>query len=78
MGIEEYIPGNWLTTKVDALVNWARKGSLWPLPFGTAGCAVEFMSVVSAPYELWRLGGEVVRLSPRQVDLLIVVGRFVQ
>jgi len=74
MGIEEYIPGNWLTTKVDTLVNWARKGSLWPLPFGTACCAIEFMSVVSAHYDLSRFGAEVVRFSPRQADLLIVAG----
>ncbi|MBI5376966.1 MAG: NADH-quinone oxidoreductase subunit NuoB [Candidatus Schekmanbacteria bacterium] len=74
MGIEEYIPGDWLTTKVDALVNWARKGSLWPMPFGTACCAIEFMSVVSSHYDLARFGAEVVRFSPRQADLLLVAG----
>jgi NADH-quinone oxidoreductase subunit B len=63
-----------VTTKLDQLVNWARSGSLWPLPFGTACCAIEFMSVVSAHYDLSRFGAEVVRFSPRQSDVLIVAG----
>jgi len=63
-----------LTTKVDAMLGWVRKNSLWPLPFGTACCAIEFMSVVSAHYDLARFGAEVVRFSPRQSDLMIVAG----
>ena len=63
-----------LTTRLDQLVNWARSGSLWPLPFGTACCAIEFMSVVSSHYDLSRFGAEVVRFSPRQSDVLIVAG----
>jgi NADH-quinone oxidoreductase subunit B len=63
-----------VTTKLDQLVNWARSGSLWPLPFGTACCAIEFMSVVSAHYDISRFGAEVVRFSPRQSDVLIVAG----
>ena len=63
-----------VTTKLDQLVNWARAGSLWPLPFGTACCAIEFMSVVSAHYDISRFGAEVVRFSPRQSDVLIVAG----
>jgi len=74
MGIETAIPGEWLTTKLDLLVNWARKGSLWPFPFATACCGIEFMSVVSSHYDLARFGAEVVRFSPRQADLLIVAG----
>ncbi|OGL44666.1 MAG: NADH dehydrogenase [Candidatus Schekmanbacteria bacterium RBG_16_38_11] len=74
MGIETAIPGQWLTTKLDLLVNWARKGSLWPFPFATACCGIEFMSVVSSHYDLARFGAEVVRFSPRQADLLIVAG----
>ena len=65
---------SWLITRLETLVNWARKNSLWPLPFGTACCAIEFMSVVSAHYDLARFGAEVVRFSPRQADLLIVAG----
>jgi NADH-quinone oxidoreductase subunit B len=67
----------YLTTKVDAMVNWARGNSLWPLPFGTACCAIEFMSTVSSHYDLARFGFEVVRFSPRQADLLIVAGTIV-
>src|SRR5436189_5820856 len=64
----------YLTTKLDQVVNWARKNSLWPLPFGTACCAIEYMSVVSAHYDVARFGAEVVRFSPRQSDLLMVMG----
>lgn len=63
-----------LTTRVDAMLGWVRKNSLWPLPFGTACCAIEFMSVVSSHYDLSRFGAEVVRFSPRQSDLMIVAG----
>jgi NADH-quinone oxidoreductase subunit B len=59
------------------MVNWARGNSLWPLPFGTACCAIEFMSMVSAHYDISRFGFEVVRFSPRQADLLIVAGTIV-
>ena len=66
MGIETALGDNILTTKVGEIANWARKNSLWPMPFGTACCAIEFMSVVSAHYDLARFGAEVVRFSPRQ------------
>ncbi len=65
------------TTKLEKVVNWARAGSLWPLPFGTACCAIEFMSVVSSHYDLARFGAEVVRFSPRQSDMMIVAGTVV-
>ena len=67
----------YLTTKLDSLVNWARGNSLWPLPFGTACCAIEFMSMVSSTYDISRFGAEVVRFSPRQADLMIVAGTIV-
>jgi len=69
--------GSYLTTKVDTMVNWARGNSLWPLPFGTACCAIEFMSMVSSHYDIARFGAEVVRFSPRQADLMIVAGTIV-
>ena len=65
---------NFLTTTIDALSNWARKSSLWPYPFGTACCAIEFMAVASAHYDIARFGSEVVRFSPRQADVLMVLG----
>ncbi len=66
--------GNFLTTTVGALSNWARKSSLWPYPFGTACCAIEFMAVAGAHYDVARFGAEVVRFSPRQADVLMVLG----
>ena len=66
-----------LTTKLENMVKWARSGSLWPLPFGTACCAIEFMSTVSSHYDLARFGAEVVRFSPRQADMMIVAGTIV-
>ncbi len=56
------------------IIRWARKNSLWPFPFATKCCGIEFMAVVGAHYDLARFGAEVVRFSPRQADLLMVAG----
>ena len=66
--------GDIVTTKLDGVVKWGRKYSLWPLPFGTACCAIEFMGVVSSQFDISRFGAELVRFSPRQSDLLLVMG----
>jgi NADH-quinone oxidoreductase subunit B len=63
-----------LTTRLDAVVNWGRKNSLWPMPFGTACCAIEFMSVMASKYDLSRFGAEAMRFSPRQSDMMLVLG----
>ena len=63
-----------MTTRLDAVVNWARKNSLWPLPFGTACCAIEFMSMMASRYDFSRFGAEALRFSPRQSDMLLVLG----
>ncbi len=73
-GMPSTAGADFLTTKLDWLVQWAHSNSLWPIPFGTACCAIEFMSVVSSHYDLSRFGAEVVRFSPRQADLMIVAG----
>jgi len=75
MGIESKLGDHIFTTKVDALINWGRKNSLWPMPFGTACCAIEFMSVLGPKYDMARFGAEAIRFSPRQADLMIVAGR---
>jgi NADH-quinone oxidoreductase subunit B len=63
-----------MTTRRDAVLAWGQKNSLWPMPFGTACCAIEFMSVVSSVFDISRFGAELVRFSPRQADLLLVAG----
>jgi NADH-quinone oxidoreductase subunit B len=66
---------SFLTTRLDFVLNWARRGSLWPMPFGTACCAIEMMATAASKYDLARFGMERMSFSPRQADLLICAGR---
>jgi NADH-quinone oxidoreductase subunit B len=77
MGVEDKL-GNLgiLTTSLEKAVNWGRANAMWPLGFGLACCAIEFISTQAASYDLSRFGMELVRGSPRQSDLLIVSGRL--
>lgn len=61
MGVETFPV---LTTRKDAVIAWGQKNSLWPMPFGTACCAIEFMGVVSSVFDLARFGAELVRFPP--------------
>jgi NADH-quinone oxidoreductase subunit B len=63
----------YIVTKLESLINWARSGSLWPMSFGLACCAVEMMQTAASRYDLDRFG-LVFRASPRQADLMIVSG----
>ena len=63
-----------LTTTINSVANWGRKNSLWPMPFGTACCAIEMMGALASRFDLSRFGAEVARFSPRQADLMIVSG----
>lgn len=74
VGAEAIFGNSVITTRLDSAINWARESSMWPYIFGTACCAIEFMSVASSKYDISRFGAEVVRFSPRQADLLIVAG----
>jgi NADH-quinone oxidoreductase B subunit len=65
----------WIATKLDFLVNWGRANSLWPMPFGTACCAIEFMATAASKFDLARFGMERMSFSPRQADVLICAGR---
>ncbi len=67
-------PG-WITTKLDFVVNWARQNSVWPMPFGTACCAIEMMATAATKNDLARFGMERMSFSPRQADLFICAGR---
>jgi len=71
----QLLPDNLLTTNLKKLVNWARRSSLWPMPFATACCGIELMAVGCARYDIARFGAEAMRFSPRQSDLMIVAGR---
>jgi NADH-quinone oxidoreductase subunit B len=64
-----------LLTSLDAVVNWARRSSIWPATFGLACCAIEMMATGASRFDLARFGAEVFRASPRQADLMIVAGR---
>jgi len=63
-----------LVTNLSAVVGMARKNSLWPLPFATSCCGIEFMSTMGPNYDLSRFGMERLSFSPRQADLLMVMG----
>src|SRR5690625_3004093 len=64
------------STSADALINWARTGSMWPVTFGLACCAVEMMHAAGPRYDLDRFG-VIFRASPRQSDVMIVAGTLV-
>merc|ERR1712029_737213 len=82
-GVDELLTGTggvptnnkveYAVSRVDGLVNWARKGSLWPMTFGLACCAVEMMHIAAPRYDMDRYG-IVFRASPRQADVIIVAG----
>jgi len=73
---EGFVSPNWVTTRLDDLVNWSRANSLWPMAFGTACCAIEFMATAASRFDLARFGMERMAYSPRQADVLICAGRL--
>ena len=78
MGMNQQQKTPFLVAPLEALVNWARKNSLWPAQFGLACCAIEMMSTAASRYDMARFGMEVFRASPRQSDVMIVAGRVSQ
>ena len=72
------ISHNFLTGRLEDVVRWARRNSVFPATFGLACCAIEMMATGAAHYDLARFGMEVFRASPRQADLMIVAGRVSQ
>src|SRR5438094_9512149 len=77
MGLEG-INQSFLTARLEDLVKWARRNSVWPASFGLACCAMEMMATGASNFDLSRFGMEVFRGSPRQADLMIVAGRVSQ
>ncbi len=73
MGLEHQLP-EVITTRLESVVGWARKHSLFQYPFVTACCGMEYMATAAARYDMARFGAEIPRFSPRQADLLWVVG----
>ena len=71
--VEGKFNDNFITSKVDSLVAWARKSALWPMTFGLACCAIEMMASGAARYDFDRFG-VIFRASPRQSDVIIVPG----
>ncbi len=71
---EGYAGEGFFTSKLSDVVGLARKNSLWPLPFATSCCGIEFMATMGSHYDLARFGSERVGFSPRQCDLLMVMG----
>ncbi|MEL7485552.1 MAG: NADH-quinone oxidoreductase subunit NuoB, partial [Planctomycetota bacterium] len=77
MGIEAALPTDMvLTTQLKRVINWARRSSMWPMPFATACCGIELMATASSRYDIARFGMEKMSFSPRQADLMIVAGRI--
>ncbi|MBV9309865.1 MAG: NADH-quinone oxidoreductase subunit NuoB, partial [Solirubrobacterales bacterium] len=73
--LERYVEERVLTTTVDKAVAWARGNSIFPMTFGLACCAIEWMSHVGPRMDVARFGFEVARASPRQADLIVLSGR---
>ncbi len=73
-GEEALLGESVILTTVDKAIGWARKFSLFPYPFATACCAMEYMSLSMSPYDIDRFGALLPRFTPRQADLLMVIG----
>lgn len=73
-GPDKLLAESVVLTRLDKAVGWARKYSLFPYPFATACCAMEYMSLSMSPYDIDRFGALLPRFSPRQADLLMVIG----
>ena len=68
------IEGDVIVTRADAVINWIRSNSMWPMQMGLACCAIELMAVAASRFDIARFGAEVMRFSPKQSDCMIVSG----
>ncbi len=74
IAFDNKIEGDIVVSRLDAVINWVRSNSMWPMPMGLACCAIELMGSASARFDIARFGAEVMRFSPRQADCMIVAG----
>jgi NADH-quinone oxidoreductase subunit B len=74
IGYDSKIEGEVIVSRLDAVLNWFRKNSIWPMPMGLACCAIELMATGASRFDISRFGAEVMRFSPRQSDVMIVAG----
>lgn len=74
IAFDNKIEGDIVVSRLDAVVNWVRTNSMWPMPMGLACCAIELMGSGGARFDIARFGAEVMRFSPRQADCMIVAG----
>jgi NADH-quinone oxidoreductase subunit B len=72
--LDEELHRNILLTSVDAMIDWARRSSLWPVTFAPACCAFEMIATAASRFDISRFGMEIFRASPRQADLMITAG----
>lgn len=73
-GYNGKVEGEVIVSRADAVINWIRTNSVWPMPMGLACCAIELMAVGNGRFDIARFGAEVMRFSPRQADCMIVAG----
>jgi NADH-quinone oxidoreductase subunit B len=72
--VPEELRGQVMVAPFEALFNWGRRNSMWPVTFGLACCAIEYMAIQNSRFDLSRFGMEINRASPRQADIMIVSG----
>ncbi len=74
LNYDNRVEGDVIVSRADAVINWIRTNSMWPMPMGLACCAIELMATASSRFDIARFGAEVMRFSPRQSDCMIVAG----
>lgn len=75
LGIEKSLERDgFFTTSVQELIKWGQKNALWPMPLGISCCAIEMMAMGASRHDIARFGSEVMRMTPRQADVLLVAG----
>ncbi len=72
--VQEELKSNIFLTTLNSIYNWGRRGSMWPMSFGLACCAIEMIGAAASRFDYSRFGMEIMRATPRQADLMIVAG----